>query len=145
MKKNKNAFTLAETLITLTILGIVAAITIPSLINHYKEVSNRTKVKKAMATYEKALNQMVIDYDIKSDLALGNAFPLNDCSKTSEYFKIAEGSDCRFKTSDGIWWDISSIKKPIIILDKKFKDADWSDLRDGYAETSDSMLFHKSP
>ena len=34
--KNKNGFTLAETLITLGIIGIVAAMTIPTLINGYK-------------------------------------------------------------------------------------------------------------
>ncbi len=35
MKKHK-AFTLAETLITLGIIGVVAAITIPGLIYNYK-------------------------------------------------------------------------------------------------------------
>ena len=48
----KQGFTLAETLITLTILGVVAAITVPSLINKQIESANRTKVKKAMAVYE---------------------------------------------------------------------------------------------
>ena len=58
---HSSGFTLAETLITLTILGVVAAITVPSLINKYIESSNRTKVKKAMAAYEKALNQIIIE------------------------------------------------------------------------------------
>ena len=133
---SKAAFTLAETLITLTILGVIAAITVPMLINKQIEAANRTKVKKAMAVYEKAFNQMIIDYDIKSSSALANEFPVDyDCTKFAKYFKITEGSGCRFKTSDGVWWDISSISKPIIILDKNYKDADWSDLRDGYAET----------
>ena len=64
--EEKNAaFTLAETLITLTILGVVAAITVPALINRQMEAANKTKLKKAMAAYEKALNQMIIDNDIK--------------------------------------------------------------------------------
>ena len=115
--EEKNAaFTLAETLITLTILGVVAAITVPSLINKQTESANRTKLKKAMAVYEKALSQMIIENDIKGDLY--SEFPKNDCSKTTEYFKKVEttSSDCRFRTADRIWWDISDIKYPVISL-----------------------------
>ena len=50
IKQEKKAFTLAETLITLTILGVVAAITVPSLINKQSESVDRTKLKKAMTT-----------------------------------------------------------------------------------------------
>ena len=66
LKVKKEGFTLAEVLITLSILGVVAAITVPSLINKQTESANRTKVKKAMAAYEKALTQMVIENDIRS-------------------------------------------------------------------------------
>ena len=61
--ENKNAFTLVETLITLTILGVVAAITIPYLIQKYIETTNRVKVKKAMAAYEKVINDIVVEND----------------------------------------------------------------------------------
>ena len=40
----KKAFTLAEVLITLGIIGVVAAMTIPSLINAYRERVTVTKV-----------------------------------------------------------------------------------------------------
>lgn len=40
------AFTLAEVLITLGIIGVVAALTIPSLIAEYKEKQIVTRVKK---------------------------------------------------------------------------------------------------
>ncbi|MBQ7450448.1 prepilin-type N-terminal cleavage/methylation domain-containing protein, partial [bacterium] len=59
MKRFKYGFTLAETLITLSILGIVAAITIPSLVGRQIESQNRTKLKKAMTMYEKAINNML--------------------------------------------------------------------------------------
>lgn len=36
MKKNISAFTLSEVLITLGIIGVVASMTIPSLIQKYK-------------------------------------------------------------------------------------------------------------
>ena len=114
--EEKNAaFTLAETLITLTILGVVAAITVPSLINKQTESANRTKVKKAMASYEKALNQMLIDTDAKGALSSETGYG-SDCSKSTEYFKKIAGSGCRFQTADRIWWDITDISHPIISL-----------------------------
>lgn len=33
----KNGFTLAEVLVTLGVIGVVAAMTMPSLVTHYKE------------------------------------------------------------------------------------------------------------
>ena len=42
----KRAFTLAEVLITLAIIGIVAAITIPGLVQSYKKTEYSTKLKK---------------------------------------------------------------------------------------------------
>ena len=41
--KRKPAFTLAEVLITLGIIGVVAAITIPNLITHYQKKQTVTK------------------------------------------------------------------------------------------------------
>ena len=45
---SRSGFTLAETLIALTVLGIVAAITVPQLVRKQAETANRTKLKKAM-------------------------------------------------------------------------------------------------
>ena len=44
--KRQNAFTLAEVLITLAVIGIVAAITIPALVNNYRERVTVTGLKK---------------------------------------------------------------------------------------------------
>lgn len=49
MRFNKLAFTLAEVLITLAVVGIVAAITIPVLINNYQKRVTVTKLKQAYA------------------------------------------------------------------------------------------------
>lgn len=48
MKKinRKTAFTLAEVLITLGIIGVVAALTLPSLIQSYREKETVAKLKK---------------------------------------------------------------------------------------------------
>ena len=47
---NKNAFTLAEVLITLGIIGVVAAMTMPSLIASHKEKETVSKLKKVYST-----------------------------------------------------------------------------------------------
>ncbi len=57
----KAAFTLAEVLITLAIIGIVAALTIPSLVQSYKERVTITKVKKAYTTLTNALQLAIIE------------------------------------------------------------------------------------
>ena len=49
--KRKYAFTLAEVLITLGIIGVVAALTMPALIGHYKKVQTIAQLKKYTARY----------------------------------------------------------------------------------------------
>ena len=49
------AFTLAEVLITLAIIGIVAAITIPQLIQNYKKIEYSSKLKKFYSTMQQAI------------------------------------------------------------------------------------------
>jgi len=53
--KTKNAFTLAEVLITLVIIGVVAALTIPTAINKYKEEELKSQFKKAYSTILQAM------------------------------------------------------------------------------------------
>lgn len=52
----KFAFTLAEVLITLGIIGVVAAMTIPSLIQSYKEKQTVVALKKFYSTMSQAFN-----------------------------------------------------------------------------------------
>ena len=125
--KKKAAFTLAETLITLTILGVVAAITVPMLINKQMEAANRTKLKKAMAAYEKALNQMIIDNDIKGTITAVEGFKIGQCDISSSYFKTVEilkNDKCRFKTADKVGYDITDITHPIFFLSDDYKTTD---------------------
>ena len=50
----KAAFTLAEVLITLAIIGVVAAMTIPTLISNYQEKATVSKVKQAFSIISQA-------------------------------------------------------------------------------------------
>ena len=121
MKENKSiqcGFTLAEILITVVILGIVAAILVPNLINRQVENANRTKVKKAMAAYEKAINYIILENDIKSTDELKDFGEEETCKFSKAYFKTVQDgtNDCIFKTADRVWWDITDLTNPILIL-----------------------------
>lgn len=60
-KESKIAFTLAEVLITLGIIGVVAAMTMPSLIQSYKEKATVTAVKQSYSIFAQALKMVTID------------------------------------------------------------------------------------
>ena len=57
----KPAFTLAEVLVTLGIIGVVAAITMPSLVTHYKEKQTVVALKKFYSILEQAIRLNQID------------------------------------------------------------------------------------
>ena len=60
-KYKNRAFTLAEVLITLSIIGVVAAITLPTLINKIQEKQFHSKFKKAYATFSQAAQKIYND------------------------------------------------------------------------------------
>lgn len=62
MFKKITAFTLAEVLITLTIIGVVAALTIPALMNYTHGLENKVAWKKTFSMYSQAFMQMANDY-----------------------------------------------------------------------------------
>lgn len=60
---NKRAFTLAEVLITLGIIGVVASITIPSLMHDTSKEQTVQKIRKSFSTLTQAYRLSVIDND----------------------------------------------------------------------------------
>ena len=59
---NKKAFTLAEVLITLAIIGVVAAISIPSVISNSQQQEFKTGLRKAISVLNSAITMnMAID------------------------------------------------------------------------------------
>lgn len=64
MIKGKKGFTLAEVLITLGIIGIVAAMTIPNLMNNYTQKRNINTWKKAYAEFTQLAKQISYDYEV---------------------------------------------------------------------------------
>lgn len=59
--KLKCAFTLAEVLITLGIIGVVAAMTIPTLTKEYSRSSSIAKLKKTYSTLQQAIQKTMAD------------------------------------------------------------------------------------
>ncbi len=62
VSSKKAAFTLAEVLITLGIIGIVAAMTIPTLISNYQEKTLNTQFKRAYALINQGLANVQAQY-----------------------------------------------------------------------------------
>ena len=63
MNKRKSAFTLAEVLITLGIIGVVAAITIPVLMAKINEQVHKAQLKKTISTLNQALKMVYNNTD----------------------------------------------------------------------------------
>ena len=66
---NKKGFTLAEVLITLGIIGIIATMTIPTLMANYQKTIYATGLKEAYSIFNQALLNLTRDYDCPGDLA----------------------------------------------------------------------------
>ena len=71
-KKSKLGFTLAEVLIALAIIGIVAAVTLPTLIYNYKSRVVVTGLKKSYALLSQAISLEFIENGTPDNWGLGS-------------------------------------------------------------------------
>ena len=71
-KKYKKAFTLAEVLITLGVIGVVAAMTIPGLISKYQKRVIETTLKEDFSIFSQ-VNKMMVANDVALDLETADA------------------------------------------------------------------------
>ena len=65
LKRNgiKSAFTLAEVLITLGIIGVVASLTMPSLNQKLQDQRNMSALKKGYSVLQQATNLAISEYE----------------------------------------------------------------------------------
>lgn len=96
--KQKQGFTLAEVLITLGVIGIVAALTIPTLINSYQKQTYVTQLKKAYLQFTEALKLLTKDYDCPNNIKCTGIFGTGTSNQAAgdeivKYFKIVK--NCR--------------------------------------------------
>ena len=83
--KKVSAFTLAEVLITLGVIGVVAALTIPQLVKNYKEKVLLQQAKKMYSVISNALVRYA-----------------NDMGTPGEYWLIFDGSKTHAQIVDGL-------------------------------------------
>ena len=78
--QKSKAFTLAEVLITLAIIGVVAALTIPALVQSYKKAVVGAKLAKFYSTINEAIARSEIDngdkmtWDVMYKVSLGELY-----------------------------------------------------------------------
>ena len=78
----KKAFTLAEVLITLGIIGVVAAITMPILVGHYKKQVWVNQLKKTVSTLENGVKLMMAEdgVDWLHETSIWSKVPSGGCT-----------------------------------------------------------------
>lgn len=104
----KKAFTLTEILITLSIIGVIAVLTIPAVLKGYRERVYSSQLKKTVAQIEKATKAVMADEHAQSfyetsasmkrndeDLSIGAPYFLRN------YFKVARDCVGSFITNCG--------------------------------------------
>ena len=70
---NKQGFTLAEVLITLVIIGVIAAITVPTLITKYQKEQTVTRLKKAYSALSQTAVRAIADNGPMSTWEVGES------------------------------------------------------------------------
>ncbi|OGH99507.1 MAG: hypothetical protein A2104_02445 [Candidatus Melainabacteria bacterium GWF2_32_7] len=104
---NKRGVTLAEILITLITVGIIAALTVPSLIQNVQDNINRSAWKTAYANFDQATKRIVIDYGGSFKGIFENNNDLGN--KYKEYMTYTK--TCLEGTSQGDCWHASGVIK----------------------------------
>ena len=102
LSRGKAAFTLAEVLITLVIIGIVAAMTMPTLIQKNQDKELISRIKKVWSDINNSLLLAQTDYGVIGDN--GYLFNSEDDAKTvaKNWAKYFNGSKvCETKTQSG--------------------------------------------
>ena len=87
--KTKSAFTLAEVLITLGVIGIVAAMTMPTLLKNIAERSNSEAQANLAQKITKSMNLMRADGGLERTYASTDEF----VDEFSKYIKISTRCD----------------------------------------------------
>ncbi len=106
-KPRRAAFTLAEVLITLGIIGVVAAMTLPTLINNYEKKETVSKLKKVYAVLTNTTQMAMAEYGDTTGWDLQDGYNVSTGKYFAEkylipYLKVAKtcednsSADCNY-------------------------------------------------
>ena len=116
-------FTLAEVLITLAIIGIVAALTIPTLIQNYQERAWNT----ASQVFQRKLGEALRVMNVQGTLAgytTTEAF-VDELSKHIKITRICDNDDITTCFADTVIWGDEEVDMSKIKNAKNFGQEDW--------------------
>ena len=88
MKNKSFGFTLAEVLITLAIIGVVAAMTIPTLVNKYQDRVNETRYKKAVSMVSQAVQLSMAQADSPGNMTHTDLWACKDKDDALQCFSV---------------------------------------------------------
>lgn len=93
MKNYKKGFTLAEVLVTLGIIGVVSAMTVPNLVRNYQNKALVNQLHKVYTEFSQAVELYMSDQKVES-MAETELYNNNDGLRNfiNSYFKVV--SDC---------------------------------------------------
>ena len=96
-----------------------------------------------MASYEKAINYIIIENDIKTTEGIREFCQDDNCESAKKYFKTVQdgANDCIFRTADRVWWDITDLTNPIIILKDSQLDKSTTELQTLTKDINDKTVF----
>jgi len=125
IKTNTNsalAFTLAEVLITLGIIGVVAAMTIPTLMNKTQNAELKTALTKEVSVLSQAIIQIREDNGGTLDSVFGNEYT-NNFLPFAKYLSIVKTCNNNLATegcwhNDQKWYDYYGT--PIVLVSQTF-------------------------
>lgn len=122
MKKTK-AFTLAESILVLALIGLVAAITIPAL-HMSSPDTTKIKFKKAYNTINRAVDGVMnSDTYPEGDLSVGD-FDIAStfCTQFAEMLNVSSGANCaidKSATTDTVEYDYTDVVDSAGKIDRK--------------------------
>lgn len=133
----KKGFTLAEVLITLAIIGVVAAMTIPTLVSNISRKQHLSAFKKKFAEITEAVKLSSIDnqepgkwnYDLEDD----NFF----ATYLAPYLKVTHCDDCWLSYElEGFWFEAPAFAAPEICTASPWQFSSVEEAREYIADNS---------
>ena len=108
----KNGFTLAEILITLAIIGVVAALTLPSLTHNTTNAKIGPALMKAVAAFEQANQALLNEYSADALTDTGIAFTSLGSTESGEDGNYATALSNHLKLTATSYVDPDDILNP---------------------------------